>query len=86
MVTESSKRLDHPSSNKSRQFSLILARESKSKIAEVLGGRIVTNEFSVYEREDILDFCNVSFQRRDGPAGPLSTEARLPTRMIVVTR
>ncbi|MGD0477409.1 MAG: beta-ketoacyl synthase N-terminal-like domain-containing protein [Nitrososphaerales archaeon] len=32
------------------------ASGGKGKMAEVLGGRIVTNEFSVYEREDMLDF------------------------------
>jgi acetyl-CoA acetyltransferase len=32
------------------------ASGTKKKMAEVLGGRIVTNEFSVYEREDMLDF------------------------------
>jgi len=32
------------------------ASRSKRKMAEVLGGRIVTNEFSFYEREDMLDF------------------------------
>lgn len=32
------------------------ASGSKKKMAEVLGGRISTNEFSVYEREDMLDF------------------------------
>ncbi len=32
------------------------ASGSKRKMAEVLGGRIATNEFSLYEREDMLDF------------------------------
>ncbi len=32
------------------------ASGSKRKMAEVLGGRIVTNEFTVYEREEMLDF------------------------------
>lgn len=32
------------------------ASSAKKKMAEVLGGRIVTNEFSVYQREDMLDF------------------------------
>jgi len=32
------------------------ASSSKNKMAEVLGGRIVTNEFSFYQREDMLDF------------------------------
>jgi acetyl-CoA C-acetyltransferase len=32
------------------------ASGGKWKMAEVLGGRIATNEFSVYEREDMLDF------------------------------
>ena len=29
---------------------------TKRKMAEVLGGRVSTNEFSLYEREDMLDF------------------------------
>ena len=32
------------------------ASGAKKKLAEVLGGRIVTNEFNVYQREDMLDF------------------------------
>src|SRR5208337_2059344 len=32
------------------------ASSAKKKMAEVLGGRIVTNEFSFYQREDMLDF------------------------------
>jgi acetyl-CoA C-acetyltransferase len=32
------------------------ASGSKRRMAEVLGGRISTNEFSIYEREDMLDF------------------------------
>ena len=32
------------------------ASGSKRKMAEVLGGRISTNEFSLYEREEMLDF------------------------------
>jgi len=32
------------------------ASGTKRKMAEVLGGRIATNEFSIYERDDILDF------------------------------
>ncbi|MGD0319405.1 MAG: beta-ketoacyl synthase N-terminal-like domain-containing protein [Nitrososphaerales archaeon] len=32
------------------------ASGAKKKMAEVLGGRIATNEFSVYQREDMLDF------------------------------
>jgi acetyl-CoA C-acetyltransferase len=32
------------------------AAGSKRRMAEVLGGRISTNEFSLYEREDMLDF------------------------------
>jgi acetyl-CoA C-acetyltransferase len=32
------------------------AAAGKGKMAEILGGRISTNEFSIYEREDMLDF------------------------------
>ena len=32
------------------------AAGSKNRMAEVLGGKISTNEFSLYEREDMLDF------------------------------
>jgi len=32
------------------------ASNGKRKMTEVLGGKIATNEFSVYEREDMLDF------------------------------
>ncbi|MGD0145361.1 MAG: beta-ketoacyl synthase N-terminal-like domain-containing protein [Nitrososphaerales archaeon] len=32
------------------------ASGTRKQMAEVLGGRIATNEFSVYEREDMLDF------------------------------
>jgi acetyl-CoA C-acetyltransferase len=32
------------------------AAGSKRKMAEVIGGKISTNEFSIYEREDMLDF------------------------------
>ena len=32
------------------------ASGSKRKMAEVLGGKIATNDFSIYEREDMLDF------------------------------
>jgi acetyl-CoA C-acetyltransferase len=32
------------------------ASRGKGKMAEVLGGRIATNEFSMYERDDMLDF------------------------------
>lgn len=32
------------------------ASGTKAKMAEVLGGKIATNEFSIYEREDMLDF------------------------------
>jgi acetyl-CoA acetyltransferase len=32
------------------------AAGTKKRMAEVLGGKIATNEFSIYEREDMLDF------------------------------
>jgi acetyl-CoA acetyltransferase len=32
------------------------ASGAKKKMVEVLGGRIITNEFNVYQREDMLDF------------------------------
>jgi len=32
------------------------ASGTKRKMAEVMGGRIATNDFSIYEREDMLDF------------------------------
>jgi acetyl-CoA acetyltransferase len=32
------------------------ASGTKKRMAEVLGGKIATNEFSIYEREDMLDF------------------------------
>jgi len=32
------------------------ASGAKKKMAEVMGGRVATNEFSVYQREDMLDF------------------------------
>ena len=32
------------------------ASAGKRRMAEVLGGRIATNDFSIYEREDMLDF------------------------------
>jgi acetyl-CoA C-acetyltransferase len=32
------------------------ASGSKRKMAEILGGKVSTNEFSIYEREDMLDF------------------------------
>jgi acetyl-CoA C-acetyltransferase len=32
------------------------AAGSKKKLVEILGGRITTNEFSIYERDDMLDF------------------------------
>lgn len=32
------------------------AAKSEGKLVEVLGGKVATNEFSIYEREDMLDF------------------------------
>jgi len=50
------------------------ASGTKKKMAEVLGGRIVTNEFSVYQREDMLEFnaTREAFKGAMGQAG-LST-------------
>ena len=41
------------------------------KMAEVLGGKVSTNEFSLYEREDMLDFksTRVAFKEAMGQAG-----------------
>jgi acetyl-CoA C-acetyltransferase len=38
---------------------------TKKKIAEVLGGRVSTTEFSVYERKDMLDFVATRTSFRD---------------------
>ena len=44
---------------------------SKRRMAEVLGGRIATNDFSLYEREDMLDFksTRLAFKGAMGQAG-----------------
>ncbi len=41
------------------------ASGSRRRMAEVLGGRISTNEFSLYEREDMLDFKATRFAFKD---------------------
>jgi len=48
-----------------------VASGKKGKIAEVLGGKISTTEFSVYEREDMLDFraTKASFREAMKQAG-----------------
>ena len=56
------------------------ASGSKKKMAEILGGRISTNEFSLYEREDMLDFKATRFAFRDA----LSMAGLSPGKMSFV--
>jgi acetyl-CoA acetyltransferase len=55
------------------------ASGTKKKMAEVLGGRISTNEFSLYEREDMLDFkaTRLAFKEATAMAGVPPTKMSL---------
>jgi acetyl-CoA C-acetyltransferase len=53
------------------------ASGSKRRMAEVLGGRIATNEFSLYEREDMLDFKST----RDAFKGAMAQAGLAPKKL-----
>ena len=56
------------------------AAGSKRKMAEVLGGRISTTEFSVYERKDMLDFKAT----RDALRGALAEAGLAPKKLSLL--
>lgn len=56
------------------------ASGSKRKMAEVLGGRVATTEFSVYEREDMLDFRAT----REAFKGALAAAGLSPKKLSLV--
>ena len=53
---------------------------SKDKLAEVLGGKIATNEFSVYERDDMLDFKST----REAFKGALAQAGVAPKKLSLL--
>ncbi len=56
------------------------APSSKRRLAEVLGGKISTNEFSLYEREDMLDFK----ASKEAFKGAMSNAGLAPKKMSLV--
>ncbi len=56
------------------------ASGSKRRMAEVLGGRVATNEFSIFEREDMLDFKS----SREAFKGAMSQAGLVQKRLSLI--
>lgn len=56
------------------------ASGSKRRMAEVLGGRVSTNEFSIFEREDMLDFKS----SREAFKGAMSQAGLVQKRLSLI--